>query len=1669
MRIFLTLALIAANTCHAALFINEIQSGNTKIPDDVGSLTSDWVEIYNSGASAVNLEGYYLSDSASNPAKWTFPNVTIQPNGFLIVWASNINPPPGPMHANFAISSGGESILLSDPQGSLLDQFPPVAIATDASLGRKPDGGDDLFFFNAPTPGAANSTLGTPIDSLPAPVFSVPGGMFTNNVTLSMSTDVQGATIRYTLDGSEPTDSSPAYSSPLTLTNPSNNANVLADVPTNYLDTGGPFYEGWQPPNGIVFKINVVRARVFKDGSDPGEIATQSYLVDPQGGARYQLPVVSVVTARPNLVDPEIGIYVPGNHNNYTQTGGAWERPGHIEFFETGGSLAFGDGIGIRINGNTTRNRPRKALRIYNRDTSKTFNYQIYPEKDVSKFDTLILRAAGNDWGQSIFRDAFSTTLGQYIGMDYQSSRPVVVFLTGEYWGIHNVRDRLSEGYFKHHHGLGDMDFTVLEIAGDNQTWPILDTGEPSLLADFEDILDKAYNNQFASPEGLAALAQRIDLDNFTDYQIINIWSGNTDWPGNNVLLWRSVAADNSPGADPKNDGRWRWILKDMDFSLGLNFIYVPGVNEGPNFNSLAYASTDNFNSNPSFIGNQERGTRMLRKLLDNAEYRGKFINRAADLLNSLLAATNMVARVNAFQDEYGSNIAEHTNRWRQPVNWTNEVGRVRDYVTNRPAALRGHIVGRFNLPGTADVTLETSGDGVIAINSLRLAPETPGISADPYPWTGTYFQGVPVTISAEAKPGYRFVSWTETGGGGGGTNVFASDSTANYGGDWFQTPNGGTGFTPWIFNDTDSYDDGFFVGSSGRPIHAESPDGRSFGIFAHGNDHWANVARSFGGGTLAVGQTFSVKVSPGGFSGLKGVEIGAEGTNRFGFFTGNDNGQSRYWFANNGSLTVLNSTFSPDVNSTFDVSVTRNGGYNQYTMTIVRNGTTFSTNFTSSGTVDRAYFFNVESANSDDTNNLYFNLLSLSSSGGGGGTNPVIVTTNASFTTNLVTAKAFTANFEPEAATRLEIEAPGSWAVGTALPVIHVIAATPSGDPDPAFTGMVTLTITGPGGFSQQYYAQAVDGIASFSGISLPATGAFGMGAESGSLSTDEAASLVMNDAAVFLPTGKGDWNVAANWDIGVVPNGTTARAKIPTITADRNINLTADITADTIIFDNEDTTNRNRVRNDGAAASLTMQAADGPATIKVTGNGTGHANLEFTDPGALVLGGDLVLDVQNAAAGDAEYGALRLQGNVTGSGGIIKRGPGIAGLTGAGKTFSGDVVIEQGVLTFTEPAITGNNVTNYTVQPGGQLRLSSAGAPRSYLFKGPLNLAGSGRTGVPEGENMGILGALRLETGSTGTTAVLTNRVNITGDADVHVTAGNTVRLEGPLQGGVVLTKSGGGTLTLAAGASGYAGAVTVNRGIVALDHASLTDTTNDLTLINETTLAGTGRWGGALQAQAGSALAFDLDATPGEAPLRVARANAAGSVIVSVTPATNSAIGIYPLLAVDDAFTGTNNFTLALNSTNYPASQLVVSGNLLALSLRTSLTDREQWLENYGLPVDGTGDGADDADPDYDGISNILERAFGLNPVVADAALPVTVFPPQDDVVAVTYHVAKNQSDITVTPQGTAGLEPGNTWANMTPAMVDDANPGYTAYKVELPTAPGAGFVRFIVTGE
>ena len=780
-----------ARNVFADLRINEIMASNLLTIKDENGDSSDWVELYNPDSVAVNLQGWALSDSASNPLKWIFGSVSIQPGQRLVVWASSKNRPNGPqIHTSWAISASGESILLTNPSGTLVDQFPSIAVARDVSMGRQPDGTGPLYFFTQATPGAANTTTGYPTETLAQPVFSVAGGMRTTSATVAITSTVVGGTIRYTLDGSDPTTTSPVYSAPITLASRVGQANGISMIRTNNQSVGAPYYEGWQQPSGEVYKINVLRARVFKTDVLPSRITTQSYLIDPLGAGRFSLPMISISSSSENFFSAETGIYVVGNYNNYSQDGSDWERPGHIEFYENGGGLAFQGEIGIRLHGGTTVSRPRKSLRIYSRNpTGKVpFAHKIFPDKSVAIFDTFLLRNSGNDWGQAIFRDALVSALAAPTGIDRQHVRPVVVFLDGEYWGVHNLRDRFDEGYYLNHYGLGDLQFSQLEICSCNSSWPSADSGEPTLVSDFTDIINRAGNNEFASAAGYAALTSRIDIDNYIDYNAMEIWCGNTDWPGNNQRVWRAVTPNTSAGANARLDGRWRWLLYDTDFGLGLDFFYVIGYGDGPNHNTLAHATT----STGTDWSNNEVGTRLLRKALDNQTFKRKFINRFADLLNTSLSASNATATLDQFQATYSPNMSEHVLRWRQPIDWTGVLARIRNYVQLRPAAVRSHIVSKFGLSGSANlvVNVNDTTQGVVTINTIALQSTTVGVSANPYPWNSVYFKGVSLPIRAQAKSGYEFVSWSLSNAQGVVLDPLNSESEITLTGDTTLTAN---------------------------------------------------------------------------------------------------------------------------------------------------------------------------------------------------------------------------------------------------------------------------------------------------------------------------------------------------------------------------------------------------------------------------------------------------------------------------------------------------------------------------------------------------------------------------------------------------------------------------------------------------------------------------------------------------------------------------------------------------------------------------------------------------------------------------------------------------------------------------------------------------------------
>lgn len=739
------------------LVINEVMASNAAAVSDEDGDFEDWIELYNAGNTVVDLSDYGLSDDPDSLFKWTFPQRSIAPNSFLLVWASDKNrtQPGNPLHTNFKISAGNETVIITRPDGQRLDSVPILEQRTDIAYGRLPNGGAQWAYLTQPTPAASNTGPG--FSRLLRPVqASHPDGFYNQDIQLSFSSPDTGVVIRYTFNGSEPTDASPQFTSPLFVESRIGQDNTISLIPTNgNPDPGPPFFEGWQPPAGEVFKINVIRARAFHPDAPDGPVQTFTYIVDPAAGARYSLPVFSLSTDNKNLFDPEIGIYVPGFFNNMFQDG--WERPAHLTFFEKNGILAFKENIGIQLNGNTTRSRPRKSFRIVMRSEygSEWLDYQLFPDKNLDTYKRFLLRNSGNDWDFAVFRDGLFQSLAKQFRVETQYYRPSILFINGEYWGIHNIRDKYDEHYFEAKYGIPENELTVLENNA------VFKWGNENGKAHYDALVNFVSNNNLQNAANYQQVLQRMDVESFIDFQLTHIFVKNTDWPGNNALYWRYLRNDFAPAAGVR-DGRWRWMILDTDFGFDLPFFYVPGLEDGAAHNTLNFASEP---SGPSWP-NPSWSTLLLRKLLDNSAFRLQFINRYCDLLNTAFSSGHVNSAIDSVSQVLSPEMAEHIARWRRPTTlaeWNGNVQVLRNFAAQRPGFQFQHLRGKFGLSAAADLTLNVSdaAAGYIRINTIDITPATTGVPPMPYPWTGKYFPGVPVTARAIPRPGYRFSHWS--------------------------------------------------------------------------------------------------------------------------------------------------------------------------------------------------------------------------------------------------------------------------------------------------------------------------------------------------------------------------------------------------------------------------------------------------------------------------------------------------------------------------------------------------------------------------------------------------------------------------------------------------------------------------------------------------------------------------------------------------------------------------------------------------------------------------------------------------------------------------------------------------------------------------------------------
>jgi len=602
------------------------------------------------------------------------------------------------LHTNFKIESKGETIILSDTLGEIIDSVSTGEIPTNKSKGRLKESSNWALFDN-PTPGLTNDQVGY-IGFLSKPAFSSESGFYFGTNTINLTHQENNVKIFYTLDGSLPTQNSKLFDQTITID-----------------------------------KNTVVRSIAYKEGWLISKVATQTYIFDNS----YDLPVVLLSADPSDFFNPDTGIYVKGpNASSSFPHFGAnfwqdWEREIHFELLETNGHSYNANG-GVKIFGGWSRGNAQKSLSIFARGKygPSKFDYSLFPDSDIDQYESFILRNGGNDWESTMLRDGYTTTILNGVDIDFQKYQPTIVYFNSAFWGIHNLREKISEHFIASHHGLSLEYIDLVELNGDYENNARANHGTKS---DYINLIDYVTKNDLSDSIVYNGITQWIDIQSYINYHIVQIFIDNRDWPGNNVKVWR----------DHRINGKWRWILYDTDFG----FAFPTWMKNHHQFNTLKFATEPNGNGWP----NPPWSTFLLRRLFENSSFKNQFINTYSDFLNSIFKPSFLNAKLDSVQNNIASVISRHQEKWGNLNNWNNKVDIIRSFNTSRPLYAKIHLINEFGLssPESIHVSFSPKESGKIKLNTLTIEQEY---------WTGDYFPGIPISVHAIPNEGFQFIGW---------------------------------------------------------------------------------------------------------------------------------------------------------------------------------------------------------------------------------------------------------------------------------------------------------------------------------------------------------------------------------------------------------------------------------------------------------------------------------------------------------------------------------------------------------------------------------------------------------------------------------------------------------------------------------------------------------------------------------------------------------------------------------------------------------------------------------------------------------------------------------------------------------------------------------------------
>jgi hypothetical protein len=578
------------------LFINEFMASNSSSSGikDPQNEYDDWIEIYNAGDTSMNLAGMYLTDNLGNPTKYQIPSTdssqtTIPAGGFVVFWADE-DSTDGPLHTNFKLSGSGEEIGLFDTDGvTRIDAVVFGEQTTNISYGRYPDGSETWRFFPVPTPAADNN--GAYLGEIEKVEFSKERGFYDASFNLTLACTTSGANIYYTTDGRSP---------------------VIGEVNT-------PTSIRYTTQIPVSSSKNYIRAAAIKTGWKPAPIETHTYIYGASDAIK-SMPVFAIVG------DPNESLWAPNGVMSDANRSFGYEKPVSLEVIDSAADSNYQIDCGLRIHGNARYdytvgddwltcwvnwwpggNMNKFSFRFYFRSEygNNRFEYPFFiftPE--VSRQQCIVLRGGKNDMCTPFVKDEFWRRLFKEMGGVQLTGRLVNLYINGVYKAFYNPTGRSNAQFYQEFYQSQNA-FDVITNGGDG----VIRDGDMTAWTNFLGYID---TQDLSIPANYDYVASKFDITNFIDYLIVQIHSGNFDWPNNNWDVHR----------ERTDNGKFRFGIWDAE---GTELWYF-----GSNCEKCADTAFHRF---PSYDQQGlNRGPwpicRIYRKLKANPNFRQLFADR---------------------------------------------------------------------------------------------------------------------------------------------------------------------------------------------------------------------------------------------------------------------------------------------------------------------------------------------------------------------------------------------------------------------------------------------------------------------------------------------------------------------------------------------------------------------------------------------------------------------------------------------------------------------------------------------------------------------------------------------------------------------------------------------------------------------------------------------------------------------------------------------------------------------------------------------------------------------------------------------------------------------------------------------------------------------------------